>query len=67
MDAGCVVTASACHCLVAGLIKALDLVEVQGATKRFVEELDCRNDVGVARVALSKILERGDGLANGIA
>ena len=67
MDAGCVVTASACHCLVTGLIKAFDLVEVQGATKRFVEELDCGDDVSVARVALSKILKRGDRLANGIA
>lgn len=66
MDAGCVVAAGSCHGLIAGLVESLDLVEIEGAAERFVEELYCRDDVSVPGVALSEILKRGECLANGI-
>lgn len=66
MDAGCVVAAGSCHGLVTGLVEGLELVEVEGATKRLVEELNRRDDVSISGVALSEILKRGDGLADRI-
>lgn len=66
MDAGCVVGTGSCHSLVAGLVKGLEVVEVEGATKRLVEKLDCRDDVSVVGVALSEVLKRGDRLADRI-
>ena len=64
VDYRCVVAAGSCHGLVAGLVKGPDLVKIEGATKRLVEEFDCRHDVSVVGVTLSKILKRGDGLAD---
>ena len=64
VNAGCVVGADSCHGLVAGLVETLDLLEVEGATQRLVQELDCRDNVGVARVALGEVLDCGDGLAH---
>ena len=66
MDAGCVVAAGSGHGLVAGLVEGLKLVEVERATKRLIEELNCRDDVSVAGIVLSEILKRGDGLVNRI-
>lgn len=66
MDAGCIVSASSCYGLVAGLIEGLELVEVEGATKRLVQELDCRDDVSVVRVVLSEVLKRSERLADRI-
>ena len=67
MDAGCVVAAGSRHGFVARLIESLEVVKVEGATKRLVEELDCRDHVGVPRVALSEVLKRGDRLADRVA
>lgn len=64
MEAGCVVSAGSGDRIVAVLIKGLELIEVEGATKRLVEELDCRDNVSVASVALSEVLKRGQCLAN---
>ena len=66
MDAGCVIAAGSCHGLVAGLVEGLELVEIEGATERFVEELYGRDDVSVAGVAFSEVLKRGACLANAI-
>lgn len=66
MDAGCVIAAGSCHGVVAGLVEILELVEIEGAAKRFIEELYCRDDVSVPGVALSEVLKRGECLANGI-
>ena len=46
------------------MVEGLDLVEVEGATKRLVKNLNCREDVRVTGVASSKNLKRGDGLAD---
>ncbi len=66
MEAGCVVAAGSCQSLVAGLVKGLEIAEVERATKRLVEELDCRYDVSIVGVALSEVLKRGDCLADRI-
>ena len=66
MDAGCKVFAGSCHGLIAGLVEGLEVVEVEVGTKRFVEKLDCRDDVSVAGVALCEILKRGKCLADRI-
>ena len=66
MNASCVVAAGSCHSFVAGLVEGLELVKVEGATERLIEELDCRDDVCVAGVVLSEHLKCGDGLADGI-
>ena len=64
LDAGCVIAAGSRHGLVAGLVEALELGEVEGETKRLVQELDCRDNIGVASVAFGEILNRGDRLAH---
>ena len=66
MNAGCVVATGSCDRLVAVLIEGLELIKVEGATKGLVEELDGRDDVSVASVALSEVLKRGQCLANRI-
>ena len=66
MDAGRIVAANSCHSLVAGLVEGFERVEVDDATKRLVEELDCRDDIGVTGVVLSERLKRGDGLVDRI-
>ena len=66
LDAGCIITAGSCHGLVAGLVESLKLVQVEGVTKRLIQEFDCRDHIGVARVAFGEVLDRGDGLAHGI-
>lgn len=66
MDAGCVIAAGSCHGFVAGLVERLDLVEIEGAAERFIEELYGRDDVSVPGVAFSEILKRGECLANAI-
>ena len=67
VDAGGVIAAGSRDGLVAGLVEGLDPVEIEGAAKRFVEKFDCRDDVGVGRVALSEFLKCGHGLADRIA
>ena len=67
VDAGGVIATGSRDGLVAGLVEGLDLVEVEGAAERFVEKFDCRDDVGVARVALSEFLKCGDSLADRVA
>ena len=67
MDAGCVITTGAGHGLVARLVEGFDLVEIEVGTERFIEELDGRDDVGVARVMLGEALKCGDGLADRVA
>lgn len=67
MDAGCVVGAGSRHGLVTGLVEAFQLVEIERATERLVEQLDCRDYVSVAGVTRSEILKRGERLADGIA
>lgn len=66
MNASYVVAAGSCHGVVTGLVEGLDLVKVEGATKRLVEDLNCRDGVGVSGVALSENLKRGDRLVDRI-
>ena len=58
VEAGCVVATGSRDRIVAVLIKGLELIKVEGATKGLVEELDGCDDVSVASVALSEILKR---------
>lgn len=67
MNASYIVAAGSCHGVVTGLIEGLELVEVDGATKRLVEEFNCRDGVCISRVALSEDLKRGERLADRIA
>ncbi len=66
MDAGCKVAAGSCHGLIAGLVEGLEVVKVEVGTKRFIEKLDCRDDVSVAGVALCEIIKCGECLADRI-
>ena len=67
LDGGREVAAGICHGFVAIQVEGLDLVHIEGVTKWFVEELDCRNGISVAGVALREVLNRGDCLVDGIA
>ena len=67
VDGGCIVAAGSGDGFVAGLVERLDLVKIEGTAKGFIEEFDGRDDVGVARVTLSEVLECGDGLADRVA
>ena len=67
MNGSHVVAAGSCQGVVTGLVEGLKLVEVDGATKRLVEDLNCRDGVGISGVALGENLKCGDRLGNRIA
>lgn len=67
LDGGREVVAGSCHRGVAIQVEGFDLVHVEGVTEWFIEELDCRNDVSVAGITLSEVLNCGDCLVDGIA
>ena len=66
VDASSVVVAAALDCLVAILIKCLDLVKIERAPEGFVEEFDSGDDISIRGVSLSKVLNGCDRLGYGI-
>ena len=67
VDCGCEAGACALDGLVARLVVAEDIVEVEIGAERLVEELDCGYDVCVAGVALREVLNCSDGLLDCVA